>query len=327
MSYIQLFNIDSGGTISPMDSGNTLQVTNLQVTNIINSSGTTVDTSTLVTSGTTQTISGVKSFTGGILVTGLTLNGKSIDSGNFLSANTSYYTQAQANANFLSANTSYYTQAQTNANFVSGLTLNNRLLSYYNSAQTNANFLSANTSYYTQAQTNANFLSANTSYYTQAQTNANFVSAATWYAIIVFNNNATATSSSASAIKVAGTNYTGGTVGYTVTQSAYFNISTNNRITYNQAISNEIKIDVSGDLVPTSTHAYIISIVKNGNPTGNTLADVEIATDSSGTAATRIPFVLHTIDIPTHNDFYEIWLNNASSATVVRDLQFIITKI
>ena len=42
-----------------------------------------------VTTGNTQTISGIKSFTGGVSITGLTVNGKGIDAGNFLSANTS----------------------------------------------------------------------------------------------------------------------------------------------------------------------------------------------------------------------------------------------
>jgi len=67
--------------------------------------------------------------------------------GNFLSANTSFYTQSQANANFLSANTSFA-----------------------------GNFLSANTSYYTQAQANANFLSASTTFV------GNFLSANTTFA-------------------------------------------------------------------------------------------------------------------------------------------------
>ena len=99
-----------------------------------------------------------------------------INSKNYLSANTSFYTQAQSNANFLSANTSYYTQSQANANFLSASTnWDNR-------------YLSANTSYYTQAQSNANFLSANTSYYTQAQTNANFLSAITLATIEAANS-------------------------------------------------------------------------------------------------------------------------------------------
>ena len=75
----------------------------------------------------------------------------------------------QTNANFLSANTSFYTQTQSNANF-----------------------LSANTSYYTQLQTNNNFLSANTSYYTQSYINNNYyntVSATVNIDIIYLMNN------------------------------------------------------------------------------------------------------------------------------------------
>lgn len=72
------------------------------------------------------------------LTAGNIYNKTQVDSG-FLSASTSYFTQAQATANFLSANTSYYTQAQVNSGF-----------------------LSASTSFYTQAQANANFLSAST---------------------------------------------------------------------------------------------------------------------------------------------------------------------
>ena len=98
----------------------------------------------------------------------------------YLSANTSFYTQAQANANFLSANTSYYTQSQANANFISASTIVlSRTIAdtiYLNSGQS---YLSANTSYYTQAQANSNFLSSTTSYYTQAQANGNFLSANT----------------------------------------------------------------------------------------------------------------------------------------------------
>ena len=95
---------------------------------------------------------------------------KSYADTNFLSANTSTYTQTQANANFISQS-NIYTQAQANANFLSANT------SYYTQTQSNTNFLSANTSssYYTQTQINANFLSASTSYYTQTQANANFV--------------------------------------------------------------------------------------------------------------------------------------------------------
>lgn len=120
-----------------------------------------------VDTGTTQAISGIKNFTGGISVTGLTVNGKSMDSGNWLSANTSYYTQAQTNANFLSANTSYYTQAQSNANFLSATTnWDNR-------------YLSATTSYYTQAQANANFLSANTNSFGQLKVAGLLVSGGT----------------------------------------------------------------------------------------------------------------------------------------------------
>ena len=78
----------------------------------------------------------------------------------------SYYTSTQTNNNFLSANTSFYTQTQVD-NLLTGITVD--LSQYYTSAQTDANFLSANTSFYTQIQTNNNFLSANTSYYTQTQ--------------------------------------------------------------------------------------------------------------------------------------------------------------
>jgi len=63
-----------------------------------------------------------------------------------------YYTKNESNTNFLSGNTSYYTQAEVNYLFtVSGGTSGSTDLSnYYNKTESDANFLSANTSYYTQ---------------------------------------------------------------------------------------------------------------------------------------------------------------------------------
>jgi len=76
-----------------------------------------------------------------------------------------YYTKNESNTNFLSGNTSYYTQAEVNYLFtVSGGTSGSTDLSnYYNKTESDANFLSANTSYYTQIEVDTNFLSANTS--------------------------------------------------------------------------------------------------------------------------------------------------------------------
>ena len=67
---------------------------------------------------------------------------------NFLSANTSFYTQAQANANFLSASTTLVTLSGvslTTYNTYTGTTIPSLFNGYYTSSQTNANFLSANT--------------------------------------------------------------------------------------------------------------------------------------------------------------------------------------
>ena len=82
MSYIQLFDI-SGNTIYSIDPDNTLQVGGLIV------SGSTFSTETLVTSGTTQEISGLKNFTGGINVTGLTAKNLAINGNlNFINTDT-----------------------------------------------------------------------------------------------------------------------------------------------------------------------------------------------------------------------------------------------
>jgi hypothetical protein len=86
-------------------------------------------------------------------ITGITTSSLSNNSYTFPTESVVY----SYGTNFLSANTSTYTQTQANANFVSANTS-----SFYTQTQANTNFLSANTSYYTQAQANTNFVSANT---------------------------------------------------------------------------------------------------------------------------------------------------------------------
>ena len=135
---------------------------------------------------------------------------------NFLSANTSFYTQAQTNVNFLSGNsltpywtsaqtkdyvdlhsgttvdlTAYWTSAQT-IEYLTGITVD--LSAYYTTAQTNANFLSGNslTPYWTSAQT-IEYLTGITvdlsAYYTSSQTNQNFVSGLTFQSHTANTNN------------------------------------------------------------------------------------------------------------------------------------------
>ena len=86
---------------------------------------------------------------------------------NFLSANTSFYTQAQANTNFLSANTSLFTRTQADLIYLNtGTSFSSYTLTsttYTLSSETWYAINNINLSgYYTSAQTDANFLSANT---------------------------------------------------------------------------------------------------------------------------------------------------------------------
>lgn len=79
-------------------------------------------------------------------------------------ANENYaYSKAVSDSNYLSASTSYYTQAQVNSGFLSANTF--IPTDFYSKTQADANFLSASTSFYTQAQTNALFSGTTNTYF------------------------------------------------------------------------------------------------------------------------------------------------------------------
>ena len=94
---------------------------------------------------------------------------------NWLSANTSFYTQVQTNSNFTSASTTSILSSQTwtainnFSGITSSFTRTQADLIYLNTGQT-SNWLSANTSFYTQVQTNSNFTSASTTLTLSSQT-------------------------------------------------------------------------------------------------------------------------------------------------------------